>query len=237
MSGMFGFAPDSGISCGQCRIRTAWRKGALTTLEDCHLSLIVAADNHRAPAVCVIDQDFAERYWPGADPLGHRLTLDNPYFDTARAVTIVGVVTSVKQDDLSERSGYGAVYVPYALEANRSFALVVRSTLPAAVMAPMVRNVVVQLDRQLPIDDLRAMQSRIDESLVARRSPAILAGIFAAVALLLAAIGTYGVVSYAVSQRQREIGLRMALGAQPRHILQQFLSIDLRLWPRVLWSE
>jgi ABC-type antimicrobial peptide transport system permease subunit len=93
----------------------------------------------------------------------------------------------------------------------------------------MVRKAIQGIDPGLTIDNFRSMRARIDDTLVARRSPAILAGVFALVALFLSGIGTYGVISYAVSQRRREIGIRMALGAHPVQIRNQFLSIGVRL--------
>jgi ABC-type antimicrobial peptide transport system permease subunit len=107
--------------------------------------------------------------------------------------------------------------------------VVTRTSQRPEAFAGTLRKLVRATDPVLAIDNIRSMETRVADSLIARRSPALLAGIFAGVALLLAAIGTYGVLSYAVAQRRREIGIRMAVGAQREQISAQFLKIGLRL--------
>jgi len=190
---------------------------------------LTADDSRRAERACVVDEDFARYYWPQGSALGQRLFEGGEETKDAEAFTVVGVVGAVKQAGLTDESAQGAFYYPYALRTDDNLFLVVRTRVPPESLEHTLQQAIRQIDPEVPVNDFRSMDTRIADSLAGRRSPALLAGIFSAIALLLTAVGTYGVFSYSVAQRRREIGVRMALGARPGQIRAHFLGLALRL--------
>jgi ABC-type lipoprotein release transport system permease subunit len=183
----------------------------------------------RAALSCVVDEAFARRYWPDADALGQRIFIGSRERSDAEAFTVVGVVGTVKQTQLTEADAPGTAYFPLGHRPDLDLFVVVRATLPPAAVGSTLQASVRRLDPELVLSDLQSMDERIGDTLVTRRSPALLTAIFAGIALLLAVIGTYGVLSFAVAQRHREIGIRLALGAPGQRVLTLVLRDGLRV--------
>src|SRR6266478_572767 len=181
--------------------------------------------------VAIIDETTARRYWSGIDPVGRRLRLGgNPNFPT-NWVTVVGIVKDMKQDGL-DTDGVPHIFGPIYQQPGRrssSMSVVARTPLPASLVESQIRSEIQTVDPALPVFNVRSITDVMDVSIAPRRFSAELVGVFAAVAMLLSSIGIYGLLAYMVGQRSREIGIRVALGAQRPDILKLILGKGLLL--------
>jgi predicted permease len=189
--------------------------------------LFDSRDSAESPRVIIVDQRLARKFWPDSSPVGRRMWRPSGPEDfvqpsaNARWYAVVGVIGSAKLRalvDPDERAG--AYFFPYQQDPRSSPTFALRTSGEPSTMISALRKAIVEVDAGLPLYDVRTMQERIDESLIARKSPMVLAMGFGLVALFLAGVGIYGVLAYMVAQRTREIGIRMALGSTTERIFR-----------------